>query len=238
MARDESAIFGGTRKDIENFQADEARKRGAASPGGILSLLGELDYYLLIENLTRGPITEQQLMTNHRWWIFAKGTALASMVGLAMIMTRIALLLPGADVPYSIKYSFYLVVYAGIIFASGNMFMKYARNPDGAAWTAVKFALAGLSTGLIFTETLKSAAFMTVLLSKGYIAKYVYGEYAFVDSLIRLFFDSFSRSLTEEIAALLVCYISVGYFWMYFNKRSEYNREIRKKGQPYDLGAA
>ncbi len=237
MARDESAIIGGTRKDIEEHQADEARKRGAASPGGILSLLGELDYYLLIENLIRGPITEQQLMTNTRWWIFAKGTALASMVGMAMILTRIALLLPGADMAYEIKYGTYLAIYSAIIFASGHMFMKYAKYPDGAAWTAVKYALMGLTSGLLLTETMKGAAFIAVLMSKGYIAEYVYGRYAFVDGIIELFFNSFSRAISEEVVAMVVCYVTVTYFWMYFNKMSEYYREKKRVGNPYDLGA-
>jgi hypothetical protein len=233
---DTTPIIGSVHDDSEQFRIDEARKRGIASPGGIGALLGELDYYQLIENLVRGPVTEKQLLTPYRWWLFFKGSAFGSIAGTVLLLVRVGLLLPGEDMDYRIKFGAFMVFYSILIFGFGNMFMKYLVYPDGATWTAVRFALAGFSTGLVFSETLKEGFMLWTVYVRDYVVAHIYKTNAILDAVLEMYYNSFISTYTEEIALLMLCYMSVGYFWLYFGKMSDYRRNVLKTGKPYDLG--
>jgi len=225
-----------TREQLNDVQLDEAQKRGTTSPGGVFALLGELDNYLLIENLIRGPVTDKQLTTPVRWWLFGKGAKLAGIVGMVLLLTRFALLVPGENMNHDVKFIFFLVIYAGMIFANCNMLMKYAQYPGGASWTAVKFALSGLSASLLFAESIKTAVFMIAISFRNYAAHHWYRKNAVSDVILELFYNEFARMHSEELIILLISWVTVGYFWFYFKKMTKYNASQLGNHQPYDLG--
>ncbi len=228
----------GKKDELQDVQLDEARKRGATSPAGIFALLGELDYYFLVENLTRSAITAQQLTTPTRWWIFTKGTKLASIVGVVLLMVRFALLASGKDVAHLVKIVTFTFIYGALIFAHFQMFMKYITFVGGATWTAVKYATAGFSVGLVVSETLKSALLMVCIHFKPYVAAHWYGKSGFTDTLLEIFYIDFARSLLEELLLIAICYAVIIYFWIYFRAITKVRLRAQNHGKPYDLIAS
>jgi len=236
MSDSDFSTLVGSADDRHQMMLDEARKRGVLSPGGVFALIGELDYYQLIENLIRGPVTERQLMTPYRWWLFFKGSAFSSFIGTLLTLIRFALLLPGENMDFRIKYGTFLIFYFVMLFGFGNMFMKYTKYPDGATWTAVKYTLGGFSTGIIITETIKHILIGWSIYAKNFIAHHLYNRHWLLNEFMEVYYDLFVDSLWEEVVSLCICYIAVIYFWMYFYRISSYRRAALKTGKPYDLG--
>ena len=236
MSANNAPMFNAKPDESAEFRIDEARKKGSGSPGGLFVLLGELDYYSLIESLIKGPITDKQLMTPYRWWIFFKGSANSSMVGLIIIMMRLGFLLPGETMDFRIKFGTYMVFYFFVIFGFGKLFLNYIHYPDGSTWLAIKFALSGFIFGMFISETIKSIILLVTLYAKPWITRNWYGQSSFGDSIYDFYYTEFVHTYSEELALLGVCYASILYLWIYFNRITEYQRNKIKKGTPYDLG--
>lgn len=222
--------------DSAEFRIDEARKRGAGSPGGIFALLGELDNYRLIETLIKAPITDQQLITPYRTWLISKGIASASLVGMLLIIIRFGLLIPGESVDMRIKLSTFMVMYFLMIFGYGMMFVNYIQYPHGATWNAIRYTLYGFSSGFIFSETLKSIFWTWTIYAKTWVVKNLYGRYEYLDPVLEVYYDSFVQTYVEEIAVLSVGYLAIIYLWVHFNHLTSYLEDKQNKGRPYDLG--
>ena len=233
---DQNPLFGALLGKDPDPRMEDALKKGLHSPKGILALLGELDYYLLIENLTRGPITEKQLISPYRWWLFFKGSAIASMVGTVLLLIRMGLLMSGETVDFRIKFTTFVIVYAFFILGTGNMFTKYLHYPDGATWLAVKYTLYGFTTGLIISETSKAILLCWTIYMKKYVGQYVYNQSEIIDFFLEIYYDLFVRSYAEELVTLLISYGVLVYFWMFVKKRELFRRDCIRKGKPYDLG--
>lgn len=185
---------------------EEAEKRGLLSPGRILSLLGDLDYYLLIENLTRAPITESQLVTPHRWSLFLKGTMMASVFTSILLFLRFALLVTGETVPYLIKYSTFLIEKTLLLYANSCIILNYLKRPKGAVTVAVKYALSGYLASLFVSETTISLFTFISLYFKPYVEEHWYGNNGIVDAILETYYNYYVGSYLDEIFALLVVY--------------------------------
>jgi hypothetical protein len=233
--KDNLEVIGASSEDGTTLKNEEARKRGTASPAGFFALLGELDYYRLIENLIRGPVTDQQLITPYRWWLFFKGSALSSVAGVVVLMTRVCLLIPGETLPFWFKYSTFLGIFALLLFVHGSVFMQYANYPNGATWVAVKYALAGFSVGVLSSEFLKTLVVCASIFFREYVALSFYGKFKITDILLEMYYDRLVGSYAEELVTFLVSIITITYFWLYFNKRTQYRTEVLETGKPYDL---
>lgn len=233
--RDESFLFGRTDESTE-LRNDDAVKRGASSIGGLFALLNELDYFKLIEKLVRGPVTEEQVLTSGRWWIFSKGSKLAGLAGIMLLVMRLGLLCAGEDVDQHLKFSMYLLMHIALTFAFPYMFVKYLVYPDGVTWAAVRYTLQGFSVGLVLSEGLKSTLFIGSLIARPYVSTHWYHKSGLGDALLEMYYDSFVISYIEEVVTFAACVVSVYFVWVYVSRFGEIRRQQLEHGKPYALG--
>lgn len=232
-----SSIFGGGGGNEDRFKAglEDAHRKGATSPAGVFSLLGDLDYYALIEKLIRGSITEQQLTTPIRWWLFFKGSAFASLVCTILVFIRFGLLVPNAAVSVDLKYLVYLVVYTAVIYRIALIFPNYVRYSSGVTWIAARNTLQGFTAGVIAAEVFKLSGMFATQFLRPTILEHLYGRSPIIDEIATMYFDLFLGPPYSEIAELALCSLAIYYGNERFRLLTEKLKETENAGRPYDL---
>lgn len=139
---DDTFMFG---SDPQAQQREDAEKRGTSSFRGLLALIGELEYYSLIERLSRLPITERQLTTPTQLWALTKGAALGAIGTTWMLISHICVSLLAASFGWSLSLRIGLLamLFAGTIYCMNDFLLKKIVFPDGAAAKLKKLMMVG-----------------------------------------------------------------------------------------------
>lgn len=142
---DNTFMLGG---DPQAQQREDAEKRGASSTSGLLGLLGELEFYILCDVLTKKPSTERQLTTPTRLWALGKGGALGGFGTVWMLICHVcvSLLASSFGWPMSLRIGILTALFAGTIYClSEFLLMKLVFDTGAAALlrTLVMFGFVG-----------------------------------------------------------------------------------------------
>ena len=232
-------IFGSSNNKVAQesrlISYEEARKRGLTAPGGIFNLLGELDYYRLIEKLIRGPITESQLITPFRFWFFSKGMTFASFMAFLSLLIRFSLLTTGANVDYSFKYSVFVATKAFLLYANFDILIGYITYPEGAAYSAVRYSLIGYTVGILSSELLFYLVAIASLFFRPFVESNWYGKWKILDAVLETWYNFFIGSGIDETASLFLAVIICFCGWYKFKRIVEKRRIEWTRGRPYEI---
>ncbi len=139
---DDTFMFG---SDPQAQQREDSEKRGTSSFRGLLALIGELEYYSLIERLSRLPITERQLTTPTQLWALTKGAALGAIGTMWMLISHICVSLLAASFGWSLSLRIGLLtaLFAGTIYCMNDFLLRKLVFADGAAAKLKKLMMLG-----------------------------------------------------------------------------------------------
>lgn len=131
--------------DPQAQQREDAEKRGTSSFRGLLALIGELEYYSLIERLSRLPITERQLTTPTQLWALTKGAALGAIGTTWMLISHVCVSLLAASFGWtqSLRIGILAMLFAGTIYCMNDFLLKKLVFADGAAAKLRKLMMLG-----------------------------------------------------------------------------------------------
>lgn len=139
---DDTFMFG---SDPQAQQRDDSEKRGTSSFRGLLALIGELEYYSLIERLSQLPITERQLTTPTQLWALTKGAALGTIGTMWMLISHISVSLLAASFGWSqsLRIGLLSLLFAGTIYWMNDFLLRKLVFADGAAAKLKKLMMVG-----------------------------------------------------------------------------------------------